>query len=52
MRHGAGRLDAFQSAINGKNFNYADDNRKPTLTVTLLQDNYLLVGLFVNDNAR
>jgi len=50
--HRAGRRDAFQSAVDRKNLDYADHNRKTPLAGTLLEDDHLLIGHLIYDYAR
>jgi len=49
--HWAGRLDAFQPTVNRENFDDADNDGKASFAVTLFQNDYLLVGRFVNNYA-
>ncbi|KPL20098.1 MAG: hypothetical protein AMJ75_12330 [Phycisphaerae bacterium SM1_79] len=49
MCHWAGGLDALQSAVDGKNLDDADYDRKTPMAVTLFEDDHLLVGHFIND---
>jgi len=49
VSHWAGRLDAFQPAVNRENLDYTDDDGKTSLAVALFQNDYLLVRRFVNN---
>jgi hypothetical protein len=42
--HGPGGLDAFEPAVDGEDFDDADDDGETSLAVAFLEDDYLLVG--------
>jgi hypothetical protein len=52
VRHRAGGRDAFQSPVNRENLDDAYDNWETASAVPLSYDDYLLVGLLVDDYTR